>query len=254
MATQAQGEQSLSNYAPYVTNKFDAFLSNEYMRPIISQEKSAFNFREVMDNKKILLVNLAKGKLGELNSHLIGMIVVSKILISALSRVDSIDKKLPPFYLYIDEFQNVTTDSINQILSEARKYNLSLIIAHQYIKQIDEKIQQAIFGNVGSEIIFRVGTEDSEILEKHLAPVFKASDIASLKNYHAYIKLLVDGQPQAPFNIKTLPPEKGNIKIREYIKQLSSHKYGVPRELVEQETKEKFEALSGDIFSPSDLQ
>ena len=218
-------------------------MQNDYLRPIIGQEKSAFNFREIMDNKKILLVNLSKGRIGELNAHLLGMIIVGKILMAALSRVDSLDVKLPPFYLYMDEFQNVTTDSIGQILSEARKYNLALIVAHQYLNQIDKKIQEAVFGNVGSMIIFRVGTEDAEILEKQLYPLFNANDISNIQNYNAYIKILVDGQPQKPFNIKTLPPEKGRPEVGEYLKEMSARKYGRPRQEVEDEIRMKFEAF-----------
>ena len=158
------GEASLQNIVPYIVSKFDNFLSNEIMRPIIAQEKSTFNFREIMDQKKILLVNLAKGRLGELNANLIGLILVGKMLMAALSRVDSFGKDMPPFFLYIDEFQNVTTPSISSILSEARKYKLALIIAHQFIKQLDEKIKDSVFGNVGSMAMFRVGAEDAEFL------------------------------------------------------------------------------------------
>ncbi len=240
IATQVEGENELANIVPYITNKFDVFMANDFMRPIISQEKSAFNFREVMDNKKILLVNLSKGKLGEMNSNLIGLILVGKILMAALSRVDSLDKNLPPFYLYIDEFQNVTTDSISQILSEARKYKLSLNIAHQYIKQIDEGIRDAVFGNVGSMITFRVGPEDAEFLEKQFAPTFTAKDILNLNNYNAYIKLLVNGEPQKPFNLITYPPKKGNPQNKEYIKKLSAEKFGRPIEEIEKEIEKKF--------------
>ena len=233
IAEQAGGDASMENVIPYITSKFDGFLSNDYMRPIISQEKSAFNFREVMDNKKILLINLSKGRLGELNSGLIGLIVVGKILMAALSRVDSLDKNLPPFYLYIDEFQNVTTDSISSILSEARKYKLSLNIAHQYIKQIDEGIKDAIFGNVGSMAVFRVGQEDAEFLKSQFEPTFTAQDIASIDNRNAYLKMLVDGEPQKPFNIRTLAPEEGSQENAEIIKNLSRQKYGRDRKEVE---------------------
>ncbi len=209
-AEKTTGEQSLANFVPYITNKFDVFISNDIMRPIISQEQSAFNFRDIMDNKKIMLVNLSKGRLGDINSHLIGLIMVGKILMSALSRVDSIGKDMAPFYLYIDEFQNITTDSIATILSEARKYKLSLNIAHQFIAQLDEKIKDAVFGNVGSIASFRVGTEDAEFLEKQFAPVFTARDIQNLDNHNAYVKLLMDGRPVKPFNIEPVSPPPGN--------------------------------------------
>jgi len=244
IATQAGGEAALENIVPYITNKFDVFLSNDYLRPIIAQEKSAFDFREVMDSKKIILVNLSKGRLGEINSNMIGMIIVGKIQMAAMSRVDSLDKELPPFYLYIDEFQNVTTDSISSILSEARKYNLALIIAHQYIKQIEEKIRNAVFGNVGSMAVFRVGFEDTEVLEKQLAPAFSAKDIMNLNNYNAYMKILVDGEPQKPFNIRTMPPEDGSSQVREYLKNLSAQKYGRPRGEIESEVQGKFQRLT----------
>ncbi len=239
IAEQAGGEASMENVIPYITSKFDGFLSNDYMRPIISQGKSAFNFRDVMDNRKILLINLSKGRLGELNANLLGLIIVGKILMAALSRVDSLDQNLPPFYLYIDEFQNVTTDSISQILSEARKYKLSLNIAHQYIKQIDEGIKDAVFGNVGSMAIFRVGQEDAEFLEKQLAPTFSASDIASIDNRNAYLKMLVDGEPQKPFNIRTLAPEPGNKENARKVIELSRKKYGKNREEVQRIIREK---------------
>src|SRR3989338_4123306 len=157
VAEKAGGEASLANIVPYITSKFDVFLANDIMRPIIAQEKSSFNFREIMDNKKILLVNLSKGRLGDINANLIGLILVGKILMSALSRSDSMGTNLSPFYLYIDEFQNITTKSISTILSEARKYKLSLTIAHQFIGQLDDDIKNAVFGNVGSMAVFRVG-------------------------------------------------------------------------------------------------
>ncbi|PID83335.1 hypothetical protein CSB11_02225 [Candidatus Campbellbacteria bacterium] len=243
IATQAGGESELANIVPYITNKFDVFLSNDFLRPIIAQEKSAFNFRDIMDQRKILLVNMSKGKLGDINANLIGLIIVGKILMAALSRVDSLDSNLPPFYLYIDEFQNVTTDSISQILSEARKYKLSLNIAHQFISQIDEGIRDAVFGNVGSMAIFRVGPEDAEFLEKQVAPTFGANDIMNLKNWNCYIKMLVDGEPQKAFNLATYPPKSGDAKVREYLKQMSIEKYGRPREEIENEVMEKFKTL-----------
>jgi hypothetical protein len=172
VAEKAGGDAALANIVPYVTSKFDNFLANDIMRPIIAQEKSSFNFREVMDSNKILLVNLAKGRLGDLNSHLLGLVVVGKILMAALSRVDSLGVPLSPFYLYIDEFQNVTTDSISVILSEARKYKLGLNVAHQFIGQLTDKIKNSVFGNVGTIASFRVGPEDAEFLEKQFAPVF----------------------------------------------------------------------------------
>jgi predicted ribonuclease YlaK len=240
IAEKAGGESSLANIVPYITSKFDVFLANEIMRPIVAQEKSSFDFRKIMDEKKILLVNLSKGKLGELNANLIGLIIVGKILMAALSRVDLVGKDMNPFYLYIDEFQNVTTNSISTILAEARKYKLGLNIAHQFIKQIDEKILNAVFGNVGSVCAFRVGSEDGEVLEKQFTPVFSAKDLMNLDNRNAYLRMLANGQPVKPFNIETLPPKKFDPKKVELYKQLSFMTYGRPRKEVEEEILSRY--------------
>ena len=240
IAGKAGGEASLANIVPYITSKFDVFLSNEIMRPIVSQEKSSFDFRDIMDNKKILLVNLAKGKLGDINSNLIGLIIVGKLLMAALSRVDSFGTDLPPFYLYIDEFQNVTTDSISTILSEARKYKLGLIVANQFIAQLDEKIKNAVFGNVGSIDAFRVSSEDAEYLEKQFAPVFSAKDLMNIDNYNSYIKMLANGRPVKPFSMETNRPPRGNKILLDKIKELSYVKYGKDRAEVEAAIMEKY--------------
>jgi hypothetical protein len=245
VADKAGGEASLANIVPYITSKFDVFLSNDIMRPIIAQENSSINFREIMDKKKILLVNLSKGRLGDINANLIGLILVGKILMAALSRVDSLGQNLPPFYLYIDEFQNVTTDSISTILSEARKYKLSLAVAHQFIAQLEEGIRDSVFGNVGSIAAFRVGAEDAEYLEKQFAPVFTAKDIMSIDNRNAYLKMLANGRPVKPFNIETLPPPQGNKEIVESIKQLSYLTHGKERSLVEDEIMKKYSSMKG---------
>jgi hypothetical protein len=242
-AERTSGEQGLANYVQYVTNKFDVFLANEIMRPVIAQEKSSFNFREIMDNKKILLVNLSKGRLGDINANLLGLILVGKILLSALSRTDSFGKDLPPFYLYIDEFQNITTDSIATILSEARKYKLSLNIAHQFIAQLEEGIANAVFGNVGSICAFRVGAEDSEALEKQFAPTFTASDLMNIDNRNAYLRLLVNGKPAKPFNMEVLPPPQGKKDQIESLKELSYQKFGRPLEEVEKLILEKYKVV-----------
>lgn len=241
IATQAGGEASLENIVPYITSKFDIFTANDFMRPIIGQQESAFDFRTLMDEKKILLVNLAKGRLGEINSNLIGMIIVGKILMAALSRVDSIGKDFPPFYLYIDEFQNVTTNSISSILSEARKYKLGLTIAHQFIAQIAEDIRDAVFGNVGSIVSFRVGAEDAETLEKQFAPVFGAHDLMNIENYNAYVRMLANGTPAKPFNIKTYPLSGGDeAKIARLIRD-SYEKYGQARVKVETQIAARYQ-------------
>ncbi len=225
-AAKATGEHSLANMAPYITSKFNNFIANDYVRPIISQVKSAFDFRKVMDEGKILLVNLSKGKIGDINANLLGMIITGKILMAALSRVDTPEDQRRDFNLYIDEFQNFTTDSISTILSEARKYRLNLIMAHQFIAQLTEKIRDAVFGNVGSIISFRVGATDAEFLVKQFAPVFNENDLTNIDNFNAYAKILINGQTSKPFNIKTLLPEKGDKETGDKIKELSRLKYG----------------------------
>jgi len=241
IAEKAGGEASLANIVPYITNKFDVFLANEIMRPIVAQEHSAFNFREIMDERKILLVNLSKGRLSDVNANLIGLIVVGKILMAALSRVDVLgEKELPPFYLYIDEFQNITTDSISTILSEARKYKLSLTIAHQFITQLEEKIRDAVFGNVGSLGVFRVGIEDAEFLKKQFEPVFSAVDIMRIDNQNAYMKMLTNGRPIKPFNMETLAPAMPHKELAEKIKELSYLRFGRNRAEVNEEIMKKY--------------
>ena len=236
-AERTTGEQSIANFVPYITSKFDNFISNDIMRPVVLQEKSSFNFREIMDNKKILLVNLSKGRLGEINADLIGLLLVGKIQMAALSRADSHGKEMNDFYLYIDEFQNVTTDSISSILSEARKYRLSLTVAHQYIKQLTDNIRDAVFGNVGSMAIYRISPEDAEFVESKLDPVFEASDITKLDNFNSYVSMLVGGVPAKPFNMEShwsMTP-RGDMEKAEKIKELSFLKYGRPREEIEAE-------------------
>jgi len=242
-AEQTTGDQSLANFVPYISSKFDNFISNDIMRPVVLQQNSVFNFRKIMDEKKILLVNLSKGRLGDINANLIGLVLVGKIQMAALSRVDMFGKPMNDFYLYIDEFQNVTTDSIASILSEARKYRLSLNIAHQYITQLEDNIKNAVFGNVGSMAVFRVGTEDATFLEPKFKPQFTAHDITKLDNYNAYMSMLVRGQPTKPFNIETLPPAKGNPDIVDSLKELSYTKYGRDRAEIEAEIMARFSSL-----------
>ncbi len=244
IAGQAGGDASLENIVPYITSKFDQFLGDEIMRPIVAQEQSAFKLRDVMDNRKILLINLSKGRLGEINANLLGLIFVGKILMAALSRVDAPKDQRPPFYLYIDEFQNVTTDSISQILSEARKYGLSLNIAHQFTKQLEEGIRDAVFGNVGNMATFRVSTEDAEVLAKLHAPVFEAQDISNIDNFNAYVKMLVNGQPQKSFSLATIAPADGDAAVRDMIKNLSREKFGRPRAEVEAEIMKKYQSMA----------
>ena len=243
IAEAAQGDPSLENIAPYITSKFDVFLTNDIMRPIVSQEHSAFNFREIMDGKKIFLANLSKGRLGDRNTALLGLVLVSKFLQAAFSRVDTRTELLPTFYLYIDEFQNFATPSISTILSEARKYKLSLTIAHQFIAQLDEGIRDAVIGNVGTKAAFRVGTTDAEFLSKQFEPTFNAADLENLPNRNAVLSLLVNGVPARPFTIETVALPKFNYDNVPALKELSYQTYGKPREEVEAEIRRKFASL-----------
>lgn len=239
-AEKAGGEASLANIVPYITSKLTSFVANDMMRPIIAQQKSAFKLREIMDNKKILILNLSKGKIGDLNSYLLGMVMVGKILMAALSRVDIPQEQRKTFYLYIDEFQNFSTRSICSILSEARKYGLSIIVAHQYIMQLKEEIRDAVFGNAGTIIAFRIGAEDADHLVKEFGGVFSASDFINLEFANAYIKLLIDGTASRGFSLNTwreLEKEEKNYELAEKIKQLSRLKFGRPRAIIEEEIK-----------------
>ncbi len=234
-ATKTSGESGLANMAVYINSKFASFISNDYMKPVIGQVKSAFNFRQIMDSRKILLVNLAKGKIGDLNSALLGMIFTGRLLMAALSREDQSENERRDFYLYIDEFQNYTTDSVATILSEARKYKLDLILAHQYVAQLKDNIREAVFGNVGSLASFRVGAKDAEALIKQFSPEFTEKDLISIENRQAYLKLLINGEPARPFSFRTLPGAPGAPELKQKLKELSALTYGRPAAEVEAE-------------------
>jgi hypothetical protein len=240
IATKAGGDAALENIVPYITNKFDDFTANDFIRPIVGQQESSFKFREVMDNKKILLVNLSKGRLGERNANLLGLIIVGKLFMAALARADNPRALHAPFYLYIDEFQNVTTDSIPGILSEARKYKLSLTVAHQFLSQIEEKTRQAVFGNVGNMAVFRVGEEDAEFFAKQFAPAFTALDFVNIENRNAYVKLLNRGVPQKPFDFVTADLPAGNESQVQDLIHLSALTYGRDRDTVEAHIRERY--------------
>jgi hypothetical protein len=197
-----------------------------------------------MDEGKIVLVNLSKGKIGEINARLLGMVIVGKILMAALSRVDTPEENRKDFYLYLDEFQNVTTNSISQILSEARKYRLVLILAHQFIGQLKEEISKAVFGNVGSLVAFRVGSEDGEFLEKQFAPVFTAADLTNVDNFQCFTRLLMNNELTKPFNMKTYPPTSGNQELANALKELSRLRYGRDAKLVNREIMERSQLRS----------
>ena len=250
-AEKAGGEAALANMVPYITSKLTTFVTNDIMRPIISQQKSAFNLREAMDTGKIVLVNLSKGRIGELNANLLGMVIVGKILMSAMSRVDMPQDERRDFYLYIDEFQNVTTQSIASILSEARKYRLNLTMAHQFIQQLTDPIRDAVFGNVGSMVTFRIGPSDSEFVIKQYAPVFSEHDLINVDNFKAFAKIMIEGEVSKPFSMETFPPSKGDLAIPGAIKEFSRNKYGRDRAVVEHELRERLR-YSSLVHGPSE--
>jgi len=243
-AEKAGGEAALANIVPYITSKVNVFLANDLMRPIICQQKSAFDFRKMMDDQKIFLVNLSKGKLGDFNSYLLGLIIVGKFLMAAFSRADVSEEKRPDFYLYVDEFQNITTDTIATILAEARKYKLDLIVAHQFIGQLKENIRDAVFGNVGSMAIFRIGADDAEFVVKQFEPIFNQQDLLNIDNFNAYLKPLINNQTSLPFNIRCNPPAHSNPEIAEKIKELSRLKYGREKVVVDKEIFERSKVSS----------
>ncbi len=227
----------------YLISKVGRFVENSMMRNIIGQPKSGFNFEDVMNNRKILLVNLSKGTTGEVNSSLLGLILVSKLQMAAMKRASMAEEDRKDFYLYIDEFQNFVTDSIATILSEARKYRLDLTIAHQYIGQLlqdngDSKIKDAVFGNVGTMLAFRVGVDDAEVLAKEFDPVFNEFDAINVEMYTANAKLLIDNTTSKPFNMITYPPQPGNPEMVKKIIELSRLKYGKDKKLIEAEMAE----------------
>jgi hypothetical protein len=253
IATKAGGESSLENIVPYITSKIDPLTANDYIRPIIGQQQSSFNFRKLMDERKILLVNLSKGRIGELNANLIGMIFVGKILMAALSRVDDPTQSFAPFYLHIDEFQNISTPSIASILSEARKYKLGLSVAHQFIAQLDPVIKDAVFGNVGSMAVFRVGNEDAQALENQFHPVFSVHDIMNIPNFKAYMRILANGVPTIPFSVDTLPPIHSDPARASMLMQQSLARFGRPRAEVEEEIQNRYRKPAPppmDSFAP----
>ncbi len=224
----------------WFTAKFDAFMTDTMMRNILGQTKSAFDFREIMDSGKILIVNLSKGKLGEMNQRLLGMIFVIRIQAAAMSRVDIPEKERRDFYLYVDEFQNFAVDSFAATLSEARKYRLSLITANQYIAQLPEIIREAIFGNVGTMMCFVMGPDDAEFLVKEFAPVLTTEDLVNMDRFHTATKLLIDNTTSKPFTMRTiLDTTPQNSQTAELIKEFTRTRYSRPKAVVEQEIVER---------------
>jgi hypothetical protein len=223
---------------PAIQNKIGQFTSNPLVRNIIGQPKSSFDLREIMDQKKILIINLSKGRIGESNANLLGSMLITKIYLAALSRADinkSGMESMPNFYLYVDEFQSFANDSFADILSEARKYKLNLTIAHQYIEQMSDEVRAAVFGNVGTMISFRVGSYDAEVLEKEFAPTFISEDIVNLGFAQTYLRLMIDGIGSQPFSATTLPPlQRPETSFMTEIIAASRQKYTRPREEVEE--------------------
>lgn len=221
-----------------VQNKVGQFLAASLIRNIVAQTKSTFNIRDIMDTRKIFVVNLSKGAIGEDNSKLLGGMLVTKLYTSAMERVDIEAKDRKPFFLYVDEFQNFATESFADILSEARKYGLSLTMAHQYMKQLDEKVLDAVIGNVGTMISFRIGSGDSEILAKEFTPTFLEEDFLNLPKYQIYLKLLIDGVASAPFSAQTIPPTILPTSFKDAAIQYSRDHYTVKREVIERQVLE----------------
>ncbi len=228
--------QTKSDMLGYVVSKVGRFVENEMMRNIIGQSQSTFDLEDVMNNKKIFLANLSKGQTGEMNSSLLGLILVSKMQLTAFRRANIPEAQRQDFYLYIDEFQNFTTDSIATILSEARKYRLDLILAHQFMPQLTREIRDAVIGNVGSIAAFRVGAEDAEFLEKQFDPEFSRFDLVNLDNFNLIVKMMIDNAVSSPFKMRLLKPKEGSsLATVGEIKKLSKLKYARSKAVVEQE-------------------
>lgn len=232
-------ERFAQEATPAIQNKVGQFTANPVIRNIIGQSKSTFNIREMMDKKKILIINLSKGQIGEDSASLLGSMLITKIYLAAMSRADLTEKelnKLPNFYLYVDEFQSFANESFANILSEARKYKLNLTMAHQYIEQMSDEVRAAVFGNVGTMITFRVGATDAEYLEKEFAPVFTAEDLVNLDKYQVYMKLMIDDIASSPFSARTLPPiELPSVSYRDVTIGRSQEQFARPRQAIEEE-------------------
>ena len=248
----SQKSNDAGEVTSWFVSKWGPFLSNKMMRNILGQTKSGFNIREIMDNKKILLVNLSKGKTGELNAKLLGMIFVMKFQAAAMSRADTPEDDRQDFCLFVDEFQNFSTESFESILSEARKYRLNLVLANQFMTQLTDKIREAILGNVGTIMSGRLGVTDAELMEKAFAPVFNAEDLHAMPNYSAIATVMMFDMPTSPFTMKLLPPmgESSN-ELMERMKVYASSKYGRPREDVEREIEARLADTSSKPAAPA---
>lgn len=231
------GDRYTQEATPAIQNKIGQFVSNPLIRNILGQPKSTFDMRKMMDERKIVIINLSKGRMGEANAALLGSMLVIKVYLAALTRAEESAKtiaSLPPCYFYVDEFQNVVNEAFESILSEARKYKLCLTIANQYIEQMPEEVRNAVFGNVGSTVIFRVGPMDAQFLEPVFAPTFVPEDMVGLGRGEIYLTLMIDGVGSAPFSARTLPPiEEPGVSFREDIIKYTRATYGIPRVQVE---------------------
>lgn len=253
----SQRSNEFGDVVSWFVSKFGAFLNNDMMRNIIGQTTSAFDLRHVMDNKKILLVNLSKGRTGELNSKLLGMIFVMKFQAAAMSRSDIPEDQRVDFSLYVDEFQNFSTDSFATITSEARKYHLNLIVANQFTTQLTSEIRDAVFGNMGTIVSFRIGQSDLEALGKYFQPTFDEDDLLRLPNYNTIVRTLIGGVPTSPFSMATMPAlGTPNLRLATALKQLSAAKYGRPKSVVDKEIVERMTTKAptspaGSLNSPN---
>jgi hypothetical protein len=236
------GERYTQEATPAIQNKIGQFTGNPLIRNIIGQSHSSFDIREMMDNRKILIINLSKGLVGETNMRLLGSMLTTRLFLGAMSRAEFTQEKLhslPNFYLYVDEFQNFANETFAEILSEARKYNLNLIIAHQYIEQMEEEVRDAVFGNVGTTVTFRVGPFDAEVLETVFTPEFLAEDIVNLGLRQIYLSLMIDGIGSRPFSATTIPPIEAPARTyKEEVIAASRQKYGASREGIESAVRE----------------
>lgn len=245
-------EEQKSEVLGYIVSKFDRFITNKTMRNIMGQSKSGFDLNDVMNNRKILIVNLSKGVVGEENAQFLGLLIIPKIVAAAMSRAKIPQDQRKDFYLYVDEFQNFSTEEFTNILSEARKYRLNLIVANQYIAQMNEKVKDAIFGNVGTVMSFKVGVNDAQYLQNEFAPIFSQNDLINLENTIAYIKMLVKGEYPPPFSLATRYDKESkdltmihgknypaSEKFYEMIKELSRYRYGKDTSIIEQEIEQR---------------
>ncbi len=233
-----------------IQNKVGQFLTSSIIRNIVAQPKSTIDMKDIMDNGKILLVNVSKGRIGEDNSALLGAMIIARLQLAAMDRANQPEEQRRDFYLYVDEFQNFATESFAGILSEARKYRLNLTVAHQYITQMEEEVRDAVFGNAGTIVSFRVGAADAEFMENEFAPYFTPTDLVNLDKFNAYIKLMINGITSKPFSMETIPPAKESFGKRDAVIKVSRERYAHPRWVVER----KIARWSGVVFTSAGVE